>query len=47
MCMADLSKCFFQVAIPEKQRDLFRLIWFQDNILDSGELQFFQFTRHL
>ena len=22
-CMADLSKCFFQVAVPETQRDLF------------------------
>ena len=46
-CMADLSKCFFQVAIPEKQRDLFRLIWFKDSNLDSGELQLFQFTRHV
>ena len=22
-CIADLSKCFFQVAVPEAQRDLF------------------------
>ena len=27
-CMADLSKCFFQISIPEDQRDLFRLAWF-------------------
>ena len=26
-CTADLSKCFFQVAMPESQRDLFGLIW--------------------
>ena len=26
-CTADLSKCFFQVAMPESQRDFFRLIW--------------------
>ena len=32
-CMADVSKYFFQVSIPESQRDLFRLIWFKDNIL--------------
>ena len=25
-CMADLSKCFFQVSLPENQRDLFRLV---------------------
>ena len=37
-CMADLSKCFFQVAIPEKQRELFRLIWFKDNNLDKFAL---------
>ena len=24
-CMADLSKCFFQVAVPEAQRDCFEL----------------------
>ena len=28
--MADLSKCFFQLAMPEKQRDLFRIIWFKN-----------------
>ena len=30
-CMADLSKCFFQISISEDQRDLFRLVWFMDN----------------
>ena len=25
-CMADLSKCFFQVSLRENQRDLFRLV---------------------
>ena len=25
-CMPALSKCFFQVAMPEAQRDLFRII---------------------
>ena len=32
-CMADLSKCFYQVSIPRKQRDLFRLIWYRNNDL--------------
>ena len=38
-CIADLSKSFFQVAIPETQRDLFRIIWFKDNDIDIGENQ--------
>ena len=28
-CIADISKCFFHVAIPETQRDLFRIILVQ------------------
>ena len=44
--MEDLSKCFFQVAKPEKQRDLFRIIWFRNNDLD-GEPQVFRFSRHV
>ena len=46
-CFADLSKCFFQVAIPETQRDLFHIIWFKDNDIDVGEKQTFCFTRHV
>ena len=30
-CKADLSKWFFQVAMPESQRDLFRLICYRSN----------------
>ena len=45
-CVADLSKCFFQVQIPPDQRDLFRLIWFKDNEM-SNEVQIFRFTRHV
>ena len=46
-CMADLSKCFFQVAMSEEQRDLFRIIWFVDNNFAKGQLQVFRFTRHV
>ena len=46
-CMANVSKCFFQVSIPESQRDLFRLIWFKDNDLVSGFTQIYRFTRHV
>ena len=46
-CIADLSKCFFQVSIPRKQRDLFRIIWFKNNDVVSGEIQTFCFTRHV
>ena len=47
VCMADVSKCFFQVSIPESQHDLFCLIWFKDNDLVNGFTQIYRFTRHL
>ena len=45
--MADLSKCYFQISLPESQQDLFRLIWYTDNDLDRGEIQRYRFTRHV
>ena len=45
--IADLSKCFFQVSIPRAQRDLFRIVWFKGNDVDSGEIQTYCFTRHV
>ena len=35
--MADLSKCFFQVASPREQQDWFRLVWFKDDEIDIGK----------
>ena len=46
-CMADLSKCFFQVAMPENQQNLFRLVWFENNDVNEGKIQLFKFTRHV
>ena len=46
-CMADLSKCFFQVAVPEAQRDLFRIIWFSNGDLEASKPQVFSFSRHV
>ena len=46
-CMAHLSKYFFQVQIPPSQRDLFRLIWFKDNDVKTGDVQAHHFTRHV
>ena len=40
-CTADLSKCFFQVSMPESQRDLFRLIWYRKNDLGKGKDQLY------
>ena len=40
-CMADLSKCFFQVALPENQQKLFRLIWFTDNDIEKAAVQIY------
>ena len=39
-CTTDLSKCFFQVAVPESQRDLFRLIWYRNNDLDEVKFNY-------
>ena len=46
-CIADLSKCYFQISLPESQQDLFRLIWYTDNDLNRGEIQRYRFTRHV
>ena len=46
-CVADVSKCFFQIKLPQDQQDWFHIIWFKDNNIDSGEIQIFRFTRHV
>ena len=46
-CIADLSKCFFQVAVSEAQRDLFRIVWFSSSDLEAGTPQVFRFLRHV
>ena len=46
-CMADLSKCPFQIFLPKNQRDLFRLIWYENNDIDPGVTKIFHFTRHI
>ena len=45
--MADLGKCFFQICIPEDQRNLFRLVWFKDNEAKLGETEVFWFSRYV
>ena len=40
-CMANLSKCFFQVAMPKNQQKLFRLIWFADNDIEKAAVQIY------
>ena len=39
--------CFFQVSVPEAQRDLLRVVWYRDNNLERYKTQFFRFTRHV
>ena len=46
-CTADLSKCFFQVAMSESQRNLFCLIWYSNNDIDEEKVQLYRFTRHV
>ena len=43
-CMADLSKCFFQISVPESQRNLLRVVWYRNNNLEKGEAQALQDT---
>ena len=45
--MADLSKCFFQVALPREQQDWFCFVWFKNNEIDIGKTQIYRFTRHV
>ena len=33
-CVADRSKCFFQVGIPKNQLNFFRIVWFENNDLN-------------
>ena len=44
--MADITKCFFQVNLTENQRDLFRLLWFENNDIERGKIIPFQFRYH-
>ena len=37
--MADITKCFFQISLPEHQQDLFRIFWFKDDDISKGQLQ--------
>ena len=46
-CVADVSKCFFQIKLPRDQQDWFHIIWFKDYNVVSGEIQIFRFTRHV
>ena len=45
--MADLNKCFFQILLSRDQRDLFHILWFSNDDIESGELQPFHFTRQV
>ena len=44
--MADVTKCFFQIKLPEAQSDLFRLLWFKNNDIELGKIVFFRFCVH-
>ena len=44
--MADLEKMFYQVQIPEKHRDFFRFLWWNDGNLE-GKLEERRMVSHL
>ena len=44
--MADITKCFFQIKLPVAQRDLCRLLWFENDDVHKGKLVPFRFCVH-
>ena len=44
--MSDVTKCFFQIQLPAAQRDLFRLLWFENNDVERGKLVSYRFQVH-
>ena len=45
--MSDLSKCFLQILLPKDQQDLFRILWYAQDDIISGQIEEFKFTRHV
>ena len=45
--MADITKCFFQIKLPVAQRDLCRLLWFENDDVHQSKLVPFRFCVHL
>ena len=44
--MSDVTKCFFQIQLPAAQRDLFCLLWFENNDVERGKLVTYHFRVH-
>ena len=45
--MADITKCFFQIKLPEAQKDLCCLLWFENDNVRECKLVPFRFCVHL
>ena len=45
--MADVTKCFFQISLPESRRDLFRYLWFEHDNIDTGKIVSYRFSVHV
>ena len=44
--MADVTKCYFQIGLPEAQRDLFRILWYENDDVEHGRIVPFRFCVH-
>ena len=44
--MADITKCFFQVLLPEKQQKYFCILSYKDDDVHRGQIESYKFTRH-
>ena len=45
--MADITKCFFQALLPEKQQDYFRILWYKDDDVQLRQIESYKLTRHV
>ena len=43
---ADLTKCFFQIGLHPDQRELLRILWFDNHDIGEGKVKAYRFTRH-
>ena len=44
--MADVTKCYFQIGLPEAQKDLFRILWYENDDVEHGRIVPFHFCVH-
>ena len=44
--IADLTKWFFQIGLPQDQKDLFSILWFDNHCIVEEKVKALWFTHH-